>query len=163
MDTNINFVFLRHGYGCHNALPSLYRNNVITKATYHNEASNSQNDDPELTPIGVQASLHNGCVISNVLKDLKYLTKNPLLDTSEMHVVGCSPLIRCMETAYFMTRNWKTPPQKIYVFPYLREINESSDDKYSKSSLKIMETTPAYAMKTILDQKMYLHQKGILD
>jgi hypothetical protein len=81
----------------------------------------------------------------------------------EINVVGCSPLIRSMETAYFMTRKWKNPPKKIYVFPLLREIDESSTDKYSKKSLKTMETTPSYSMKTINEQKKYLESIELLD
>ena len=29
-DTNINFVFVRHGYGCHNAIGNLINNKLIT-------------------------------------------------------------------------------------------------------------------------------------
>lgn len=71
-------------------------------------------------------------------------------------------MIRSMETAYFMTRNWTNPPNKIYVFPYLREIDESSQDKYSPYSRTIIDSIPSYRMKNLQEQKQYLLQQGIL-
>jgi hypothetical protein len=80
-----------------------------------------------------------------------------------IHVIGCSPLIRCMETAYYMSRNWSKPPSKIYVFPFLREIDESSDNKFSINSRIRIDTKPFYSMKSIKEQKKYLESLGILN
>ena len=68
-----------------------------------------------------------------------------------------------MESAYFLTRSWKNPPTKIYVFPLLREIDESSNDKYSKQSIKRINNIPGYMILDIPEQKRYLSNLGILD
>jgi hypothetical protein len=170
---NINFCFVRHGYSCSNAISNLVRNDVITKSDavklfkkkstlipFH---SNDVIIDPELTTIGVDVSINNGCIINKILKNLSNLTELSKYDFDIINVVGCSPLIRCMETAYYMSRKWKNPPNKIYVFPLLREIDEHSDNKYSKESLKKIDYEPSYAMKDIKRQKEYLKSIGILD
>jgi broad specificity phosphatase PhoE len=171
---NINFAFLRHGYGCHNAMSSLVKGSVVDYKDAKlfmrdNDGINILRDrivplnDPVLTNIGVEASIHNGCIINKILKRLPIITNNDNLDMSTFNVVGCSPLIRCMETAYYMTRKWKNPPAKIYVFPLLREIDESSVDKYSKQSLETIRIKPSYAIKTIEEQEDYLKSIGIYD
>jgi len=155
---NINFAFLRHGHGCHNALGPLYENGLIDRKDFKDFLD--MKCDPELTQLGVDASIHNGCLVSKLLKKVPDFDKDYKMNP--VNVVGCSPLIRCMETAYYMTRKWQNPPQKIFVFPYLREINESSSDPYSDESRKKMATSPSYAMKSIADQKEYLQSRGIL-
>ena len=65
---NINYIFLRHGHGCHNAINSLYHNGKINKETmmsYHIP----EYHDPELTFMGVDASVHNGGIISKLLNN----------------------------------------------------------------------------------------------
>lgn len=157
---NINFTFVRHGHGCHNAIRSLYKNNIINKSQVDNFLD--MESDPELTPLGVDASVYNGCIISNVIKNLHKTIDNNNIKIDFMNIVGCSPLIRSMETAYYMTRKWKQTPNKIYVFPFLREIDESSEDKYSSTSRRVIDTEPYYAMKSIEKQKKYLKKRGIL-
>jgi hypothetical protein len=152
---NINFAFIRHGHGCHNAISPLYKKNMIDLADYKNFLG--MKADPELTQLGVDASIQNGCVVSKILKNLNQVEMNPI------NIVGCSPLIRCMETTFYMTRKWVNPPNKIFVFPFLREIDERSSDIYSKESRINMDTVPSYAMKSIREQKDYLRSQGILD
>lgn len=154
---NVNFTFVRHGYGCHNAARPLYNNGVLDV----NNVDVLRIVDPELTPLGVDASTSNGCVISKVLRKLPVITGDPNMKISPVHIVGCSPLIRSMETAYYMTRKWENPPEKIYVFPLLREIDEESNDKYSINSRERMESIPSYAMKSIQEQKDYLQSIGL--
>lgn len=154
---NVNFAFVRHGYGCHNAARPLYQNGVLNL----DKTDVLKIVDPELTPLGVDASLNNGCVIAKILKKLPMITNDSTLDMSPVHIVGCSPLLRSMETAYFMTRNWRDPPKKIYVFPLLREIDEGSDDKYSQKSRREIDIVPSYAMRSIREQKDYLRTLGI--
>lgn len=160
-NTNINFVFVRHGYGCHNSIRNLITNNLLNT----NEAKllNTQLIDPELTPIGVTMSIHNGNIINSILKTVNEKVRNDNLKMDEINVIGCSPLIRSMETAYFMSRDWVNPPKKIYVFPLLRELDESSPNKYSKTSLQTIDKIPSYAMKSIIEQKKYLRSIGLLD
>lgn len=156
---NVNFCFVRHGYSCSNALKPLVKNDVINI----DDRKLLSNNDPELTPIGVDASTNNGCVIGKIIKKIYTLTDKQELNIEKINIVGCSPLIRAMETAYYMTRKWNNPPNKIYVFPLLREIDESSDNKYSEKSRMVIDQTPGYAMKSINEQKAYLKQLGILD
>lgn len=166
---NINFAFLRHGYGCHNAMSNLIRSGVLEYeyAKKFLGKGNQENsniiplNDPVLTNIGVEASIYNGCIINKIFKSISNNEPAMMLDT--FNVVGCSPLIRCMETSYYMTRKWKNPPNKIYVFPLLREIDESSVDKYSQRSKEIIRVTPSYSIKTIEEQKAHLKSLGILD
>lgn len=172
---NINFAFIRHGYGCHNAMSNLVSQGVISytnskKFLKKNDGNLSvftsdivPLNDPVLTNVGVEASIYNGCIINKILRRLPDLTDDANLQMDKFNVVGCSPLIRCMETAYYMTRKWKNPPKQIYVFPLLREIDESSDDKYSETSKDRMRITPSYAILPIQEQKMYLKKLGILD
>jgi broad specificity phosphatase PhoE len=176
---NINFAFLRHGYGCHNAMSNLVSSQVITYKQAKEFLSTEKNvnvqpeknifskdilplNDPVLTHVGVDASIYNGCIINKILKRLPEIYNDPRLNMETFNVVGCSPLIRCMETAYYMTRKWKNPPNKIYVFPLLREIDESSVDKYSEESKEIIRITPSYSIKSIQEQKDYLQSLGIL-
>jgi len=156
----VNMAVVRHGYGCHNAIRQLRKSNIIDKKVSMLDLDILS--DPELTPLGVDASIHNGCIIAKLLKNAAKLTNNQMFHIDRMNIVGCSPLIRSMETAYYMTRRWKNPPQKIYVFPFLRERDETSEDKYSAYSRKMIETEPSYAMKSIEEQKMYLQSEGIL-
>lgn len=159
MSNNIvNYAFIRHGFGCHNSIKSLYSQNILTKK----QIKDAEYTDPELTPLGVDASISNGCIVNKTLKKLTVNIPDKLVNFNEINIVGCSPLIRSMETAYFMSRQWSDPPTKIYVFPYLREIDESSNDKFTNMSFIRMETEPSYAMKTIEEQKAYLLAKGIL-
>lgn len=158
---NVNFAFLRHGHGCHNAVRSLLENEQITREDYSNMLGITA--DPELTPIGVDASVRNGCVVAKILRNIHVLEHDPSLNMQSVNIVGSSPLLRCMETAYYMTRKWQNPPSKIYVFPHLREIDESSRDIYSSESRRRMDTIPSYAMQTIEEQKERLREAGILE
>lgn len=154
---NVNFAFVRHGHGCHNALRPLVSKGLVP------DSKGLKIVDPELTPLGVDATTKNGCIISKVMMNLYKMRNDPALKMDQIDIVGCSPLIRAMESAYYMTRKWKNPPSKIYVFPLLREINEGATNKYSDKSYKVMEKTPSYAMRTLGEQKAYLESQGILD
>lgn len=154
---SVNFIFLRHGFACHNAATLLRKSGIEI----------SRQTDPELTDIGVDATIHNGCIISNTLRRE---------GIDKIHLVGSSGLIRSMETAHYITSKWKSPPQKIYVFPYLRELDESTlsyktaeqnriaqayrtnylKPKYSANSRQTIDSIPSYAMKSIPEQKAYL-------
>jgi broad specificity phosphatase PhoE len=165
----INFIFVRHGYGCHNAVSSLYMNKLINKNDIINfEGAVSQNEeeneklfiDPELTDIGINASAYNGCIVSSTIREIGYKIFEEDVFSS-INIVGCSPLIRSMETAYEMTKTWSTPPDKIYVFPLLREIDERSSDKYSRLSRLVINKEPSYAMKPIVNQKKHLEKYNL--
>jgi broad specificity phosphatase PhoE len=172
---NVNFAFLRHGYGCHNAMSNLVYYKVLSKSyanKFMERGGESKNilkgdilplNDPVLTNVGVEASIYNGCIINKIIRRLADIYHNKNLTMDTFNVIGCSPLIRCMETAYYMTRKWKNPPNKIYVFPLLREIDESSVDKYSEESRETIRITPSYSIKSIQEQKDYLRTLGILD
>jgi hypothetical protein len=143
------FSFVRHGEGCHNFLRNI-RNN-IDKDDYRTLAY--EINDPELTKSGLVISQFNGKRVREQIP------------TKDITFVCCSPLIRSMETAYYTTRLWKDKPKKIYVLPYLREIDENAleyGDKNSPSSRKIIDEIGVYKMKSLDDQKTYLKKIGIL-
>ena len=165
----INFIFVRHGYGCHNAIYPLHDNNIISKedaitfagqVTDNKESNDRLFIDPELTQIGVDASAYNGCIVSKTIRQIGFdeFKKDVF---SSINIVGASPLIRSMETAYEMTKSWSVKPDKIFVFPHLRELDERSIDKFSDYSRKNLDIIPSYAMKSIPEQKEYLKTVGL--
>jgi broad specificity phosphatase PhoE len=153
-----NFVFVRHGLSCHNATRYLSSKNIKPIKIDKNKLKEK---DPELTEIGVDASIENGCIINNIIKNLDKVHQSGI-KIKQIDIIGCSPLIRAMETAYYMSRKFDNPPNKIWVFPFLREIDEMSSDKYSVNSIQIIDKNPSYAMKDIEEQKAYLKSKGLL-
>lgn len=136
-DFKLNFTFIRHGVGCHNIL------NSLIKIGKKNE-SDIYFKDSILSDIGVEESYKNA--------------KNFIYDYD---LIYCSGLLRSMETAYFMSKaiNYN---KKIYVLPYLREIDENSNNIYSKESIEKINTVPNYSMKSLQYQKKYLQDLGIL-
>jgi hypothetical protein len=163
MKVNANFVFLRHGFACHNAVGSLHRADAFLRKSVSWKLLDILSD-PELTELGVDASIHNGCVLfRNVLDNAPQLSGNPNMNFESTHVIGCSPLIRSMETAYYMLKQWNLPHYSIFPMPYLRELDETSKNKYSSSSRAKLNSEPSYAMKSIKEQKAYLQSKGILE
>ena len=162
----MNIIFIRHSFACHNSLPKLFKNGTIDFKTVReflpdsleriaSESPIKPLSDPELTEIGVTSATNNGCVVKNILYDK--------FDIKSIDMVCCSPLLRCLESAYHYSRKWSRPPLKIFVMPFLREIDEGSDDIYSQNSINKIRTTPAYSMKSIREQKDYLQSVGILD
>ncbi len=182
----MNFIFIRHGQGCHNLLSPLYK----AKLLRYNDVFDLSNEngkmpmiDPELSIEGVHNTIRNAKILKKELK------KHGI---SNINIVLSSPLLRAMETAYYIKREFKNLDGKdtstegdgslrstftdgdgnrpcsgdlrgIYVAPYLREIDESGTDPKSKSSRAIIDTVPAYAMKPLDIQKKYLMSEGILD
>jgi len=144
---DITYIFIRHGLGCHNMVNKL--GNIKLDESVKNIP------DPELTGDGVFYSCKNSTAINNILVD-KY-------NINTINIIGCSPLIRAMETAYYMSRQWKEPPKKIYVLPFLREINESAKDIYSQESIEVMNKKSYYKILDIEIQKDILRKKGILN
>lgn len=138
----VNYVFVRHGYGYHNALQEQLRmSNFLV--------------DPELTLFGQTATEMNAFIIKGILASL---------GIDKIHTIACSSLIRCMETSLYMSRPLGIPRDStIFVCPYLREVDESSTDKYSAQSRKVIDTIPSYQMKSIGEQKTYLSEQGILE
>ena len=158
----VNFVFVRHGQGCHNATSPLLKNSDLDDDSKQKLIKYLSMYDPELTYIGEKASIKNGSIVERFLNNIDKISDIGIRDIG-IGIVGCSPLIRSMETAYFMTRKWKNPPKKIYVFPLLRELDESSSNIYSDASRERLKSIPSYAMRSIKYQKKYLETIGILD
>ena len=176
--TKLNFIFIRHGQGCHNVVAPLFQAKLIR----YNEAMNFSKPegkfpiiDPELTTIGVISTIQNAKVLKKMLVQQ---------GISDIHLVVSSPLIRAMETAYYTKREFERElavvdtkreferelaavdtkrELPIYVAPYLREVDESSGDPKSKSSRKVIDTIPAYAMIPLKNQMNYLKEEGILE
>lgn len=152
---NVNFIFVRHGYACHNALSTF----MDLTGTHPSQLVKS---DPELTQIGADASENNGIQLANILGKFK-----KSINLNKIHYVMASPLLRSIETAYFMTKNFINPPRKIYVMGHLREIDESSiknpnpQAKYSQKSRDIMKAEPSYRISSISTQQKHLNKFGI--
>ena len=152
--TIVNFIFLRHGNACHN---------VINKIGYKRVPGDINYKDPQLTHYGVDMSIWMGCLIKNMLKIISTTDiegAEDIEDIEEIDIIGSSPLIRAIETAYFTTRNWNKPPNKIHIFPFLRELDENifKFPELTKYSNKAIYNIPEYAIKTIPEQKEYLLQ-----
>lgn len=154
---NLNCIFVRHGLSCSNAKRSLSYTTELDKRLLSNILNL---DDPHLSQMGVESSINNGKVIENIMFNIHKFSN---VNINDIDLVGCSPMIRSMETAYYMTRKWKNPPKKIVVFPLLRELDERGVDPYSTYSKNILQNVPGYSIKEIREQKEYLKSIGILD
>lgn len=153
-----NFIFVRHGQSCNNAQKALVKTTIFNEKLLKNILNL---EDPHLSELGVNVSIKNGKVIENIITNIYKFNKE--LKINNIDIVGCSPLIRSMETAYYMTRKWKNPPKKIIVFPLLRELDENSVDPYNYRSEMILQKIPGYYMSNIKKQKKYLKDLGILE
>lgn len=154
-DLKINFIFLRHGIACHNI------NKIIDSNKSSPEIQNEQSD-AQLTHVGVDFSIWIGCLLKNILKISEAL-HSEYDNIEDIHLIGSSPLLRSIETAYYIKQKWKNKPIKQYVFPYLRELDErifynSNLTKYSEPEIY---NSPAYTMKSIVEQKMFLTKTNI--
>jgi hypothetical protein len=148
----INYVFIRHSNSNGNALNSMVTNGVVSPQEANFLIENVL-IDPELSQMGKSASIQNGNVLTKTLKEN---------DIGMINVVGCSCLLRSMLSAYHLTRKWEKSPEKIFVFPYLREIDESSTDKWSDKSRVEIDKNGSYCMKTLSQQKYILQKMGLL-
>lgn len=158
-NNRINFIFLRHGNACHNVVKSL----VTTKRGYIDIKNDIK--DAQLTHFGVDFSIWSGCIIKNILKVMGNLYEEDYDDIDDIDIIGTSPLIRSIETGYYMTKNWKKDPERIYVLPYLREIDERifNTKGLTKYTDPAIYNVPQYAMKTIDEQKSYLSDSLKMD
>ena len=153
MSIPINYTFIRHSNSMGNSLSSMISNKIVTV----NEANHLVDNvliDPSLSQVGQHASIINGKVIADILKkqNIKYV-----------NVVCCSTLIRSMLSVYYLTRKWEISPKKIFVLPHLREIDEGSNDKWSKESMENVDLISSYRMKPLIEQKKVLQKLGIID
>lgn len=146
---NINYCFIRHSQS--------YLNAIVDDKTLSNKESSllfKKLSDPLLSPSGRYASKKNGLVIEKVLNENHSIKKGIVL--------GCSVLLRSMLTAFLISRKWTNPPKTIFVFPYLREIDESSDDKFSVKSQNTTNSNSGYCMRSLVEQRQILDSIGIL-
>lgn len=132
-EIKVNFVFLRHGYGCHQAADTF---------------GFSIEDDPGLSKLGVDTTIVNGRSYMKNLKERNLIQK--------FDAILSSPMIRCIETAYFIKYLWKDSPKDIFVAPYLREIRNG----YTYNSTQL---DRYYPLKSIEEQKEYLKTIKIND
>lgn len=112
----VRVFFIRHGQSCAN-LAKLF-NVAPTHVLYR---------DPELTLNGINNSIKNG------FKFREWLKKSGI----ELHYIGSSPLIRSMETAYYMFKDKNEPffqendpnfESKLIVCPFITELNLTPDN-----------------------------------
>jgi broad specificity phosphatase PhoE len=134
----INFVFIRHGESCQQLVSQIKdskkRHELFNKYT-----------DPTLSDTGVQNSILAG-------RELKK-TLNKDFGIKSFDIIGCSPMLRAIETVHYMTKESPTKYNKpIFVFPFLRE---------SKEGDTIKKLDASWPMKSIEEQKEYLKTEGI--
>lgn len=146
--TKINFVFIRHGIGCHN---------------YGDKGKYNYPDAP-LSNDGERATKNNAKILKQKLQE-EYSIVN-------FDIFGGSPLIRAIETANIVKEVYtmdSIESKLVYIFPFLRELDEMDNETtpYNKSR-KFFKTSnidnpyfPAYNMVDYDIQKDYLTKKGI--
>jgi broad specificity phosphatase PhoE len=133
----INFVFLRHGQSCHNLIGHRIKSNHTRNRLL------LENIDPPLSDTGLYNTLASREQLKNVLKQIQ--NGNQV----KFDIIGSSPMIRAIETAYYTTNG------KVFVFPFLRET--AKDIKNNRKRLEY-----AFPMKSIDEQKKYFKSIGIL-
>lgn len=154
----IRFIFIRHGQGCHNVIGTFYKKGLFKYNDVLDLSGKSVKKelamiDPELTSIGVGATKKNARILKKVLEKR---------NINKIDLFLCSTLLRTMETGFYTKRELGGNDKKIYVCPFLREIDESSDNPKSESSRQVIETVPEYAMKPVEMQQRHLQENGIL-
>ena len=155
LEKKINFVFIRHGQSCHNLIAKkIHRDDPRFSTLLH------QLDDPTLTEKGVSDSIEAGKKLQEILQygeykhDFrKYKYEIPIkLKIKDFDFIGCSPMIRAIETCYYMSLPWK--PEEIHVMPFLRET-------HGKKSDTVESTDRSYPMQSIDEQKKYFKDQNI--
>lgn len=104
------FIFVRHGESCANAIQKRAGNTVFQKGTLLHKFYR----DPELTEKGVNLSTKR----HELLRDTLIQKPGPFDD--EMYSIGSSALLRAQETAFHMLAKQTGKP--VNVFPHLGEI-----------------------------------------
>jgi broad specificity phosphatase PhoE len=139
----INFIFLRHGESCQQ-ITRLIDDPKKRKEMFHKFF------DPTLTDNGIENSVTTGIQVKNVLN------KNFNINTFD--IIGCSPMLRAIETAHYMTKNYNyTNP--IFVLPFLRECHGCVQPVKEKDTPKKLDEI--WPMKSIETQKEYLKSQNI--
>jgi broad specificity phosphatase PhoE len=146
MSRDINFIFLRHGESCQNLLYKIYSKGNLTSRQYHKLFTKFI--DPTLSDTGVQDSKTAGIILKKNLHKI---------GINKIHFIASSPMIRAIETAYYMSLLPKqiseiTTDKTIYVCPYLREM-------YTGDSAFI--TDQKFPLKSISEQKKYLSENEL--
>lgn len=140
--TLVNFVFLRHGESCQQVI---YKH--ITDKIKKHELFETYTDPP-ISDSGVIDSIEIGEKYSKLFSNGKF---GKTIDSFD--IIGCSPMLRAIETAYFMSLQYK--PNNIYVYPFLRECRKCNETDTAEILNKL------WPMRSINDQKNYLEKEGI--
>ena len=150
--TIINFVFIRHGESCQNLvyrkIVDIEQKRKLMARFYDPTLSDAGKTNSINAGIKLKVHLDKGVFPDNMSGELNKI------DVSDFDVIGSSPMIRAMETSYYMTCS-TYPLNKIYVFPYLREISTKNNTR-----VYLDEKMP---MKTLSEQQYYLKSENILD
>ena len=143
----MNFIFIRHGESCQNLAKAMYSHEPDKNKIFFDKFK-----DPTLSDLGVSNSILAGKQLKENLE--KYNITN-------IDFIFSSPMIRAIETAYFMTHNIfeasnKGTQNKIIVAPFLREI--TSKEKYNNSE----NLNRIFSMKSVLEQEYYFKKEEII-
>lgn len=134
----VNFIFIRHGESCQQVAYDNARQNDYKRLYW-------LFSDPTLSDKGEIQSINAG-------KEYVEKFKNEF-NIDSFDIIGSSPMLRTIETAYYMTKEYN--PDNIYVYPFLRECRECNDKDNAEKLNKI------WPMKKISEQKDYLKSKNI--
>lgn len=136
----VNFIFIRHGESCQQVAYNMRnRNSKVYKKLYHLFS------DPTLSDEGVLQSINAGSDYNNRFKNK--------FNIDSFDIIGCSPMLRSIETAYYMTLDYN--PDNIQVYPFLRECHKCYGEDTGESLNKI------WPMRSIEEQKTYLSSVDI--
>jgi hypothetical protein len=137
----INFVFLRHGESCQQVAYNQLSGSKLYSKFY------DKFYDPTLSDSGKIDSINSGIYMKKFLE-------NQNLKIKDFDIIGSSPMIRAIETAYYMT-NENYNNSDIFVFPYLRECYHCD----SRDNVKLLDNH--WPLKSIKDQQTYFNDIGI--
>lgn len=139
---HVNFVFIRHGESCQQVVYDNIRDKKLYRELF------MKYYDPTISDNGVIDSIDAG---KQYFAKFKYGEYGVEIDSFD--IIGSSPMLRTIETAHFMSLNYK--PENIYVYPFLRECKNCDET----DTAKILDQE--WPMRSINEQKEYLDKIGI--
>lgn len=150
----INFVFIRHGQSCQNLLSQVRLKDTTTARMLFDKYA-----DPTLSDKGIRDSIKAGEKLKKYGLNSTSCKCDIVIDNFD--IVGSSPMIRSIETGYYMnggngssSNNSKTV---VYPFPFLREI--SKDTANGRDTVDHL--NKVFPIKSIQEQKEYFEHEGI--
>ena len=160
----INFVFLRHGESCQQVAYNKKRGKEYNEF-FRKFADPTLSDKGKIDSINAGKSIKEFLSKGDFIYDVRqYDYEKPIdLKINDFDIIGSSPMLRAIETAYFMSNgnygndgnDGNDSKQEIFPFPYLRECYYCD----SRDNLKLLDSQ--WPLKSIKDQEEYLKSVNI--